>query len=271
MKFKIGFTTEKEEKVEPVTCITPPPKPEAVISLVQVKFASKNIPLTYYNDKFDLKKGDLVYVDGKLEGQRGTVVEVEYNFKIKISEYKRVIAVVDTEVHGQFFMASSHFVTFSPITLPKEQIATWFKAPDATEEEYVTNFGDDTSFSLSNLQEFQISHEIADRGFDYYCEGRVRYLAIDGTKGYAIVEGTESYEVEFTYDDGQISHIICGCPCGYHCKHEFATLLELREMLEIIEKHYAAEYKATGYFAAIHKGTLLSCAVMGKETGSITI
>ena len=271
MKFKIGFTAEKEERAEPVTCITPPLKPEAVISLVQVKFSSKNIPLTYYNDKFNLKKGDLVYVEGKLEGKIGTVVEVEYNFKIKLSEYKRVIAVVDTEVHGQLFMAGSHFVTFNPTTLPKEQIATWFKTPDATEEEYVTNFGDDTSFSLSNLQEFQISHEIADRGFDYYCEGRVRYLKIEGTKGYAIVEGTESYEVEFTYDDGQISHIICGCPCGYHCKHEFATLLQLREIFDHIEKHYFKQYDESKYFSAINKVALFKFAVDNRENGSITI
>lgn len=271
MKFKIGFTTEKEEKAEPVVTVIPTIKHEAVKSLVQVKFSSKNVPLTYYNDKFDLKKGDLVYVDGKLEGQRGTVVEVEYNFKIKQSEYKRVIALVDTEIHGQFFMASSHFVTFAPTTLPKEQIAIWFKAPNADEEEYVTNFGDDTSFSLSNLQEFLISHEIADRGFDYYCEGRVRYISIDGTKGYAIVEGTESYEVEFTYDDGQISHIICSCPCGYHCKHEFATLLELREMLEIIKKNYSDKYEESGYFAAICKATLFKYSIYSKDNGSIII
>lgn len=271
MKFKIGFATEKEEKVEPVTCITPPPKEEAVKSLVQVKFSSKNTPLTYYNDKFNLKKGDLVYVEGKLEGQRGTVVEVEYNFKIKLSEYKRVIAVVDTEVHGQLFMASSHFVTFDPTTLPKEQIATWFKAPDAEEDEYVSNFGDDTSFALSNLQEFKISHEIADRGFDYYCEGCIRYISVDGAKGYAIVEGTESYEIEFTYADGQISHIICSCPCAYHCKHEFATLLELREMLEIIEKNYSDKYEESGYFAAICKATLFRYSIYSKDNGSITL
>ena len=44
----------------------------------------------------------MVYVDGKLEGQRGRVVEVSYTFKIKLSDYKRVIAVVDTNVSGQF-------------------------------------------------------------------------------------------------------------------------------------------------------------------------
>ena len=52
--------------------------------------------LSYYNDLFDLHRGDLVFVVGKLEGLRGIVVDVSYNFKIKLSDYKRVIAVADT-------------------------------------------------------------------------------------------------------------------------------------------------------------------------------
>ena len=46
----------------------------------------------YYNDSFDLKVGDFVYVEGKLEGYRGQVTEVNYSFKIKPSDYKKVIA-----------------------------------------------------------------------------------------------------------------------------------------------------------------------------------
>ena len=92
--------------------------------------------LTYFNDLFDLKVGDRVYVDGKLEGQLGHVVDVSYNFKIKISDYKKVIAVVDTNVHGQFHMAGSHFVTFDPATIPAAQISMWFKAPAKEDDEY---------------------------------------------------------------------------------------------------------------------------------------
>ena len=35
----------------------------------------------------------------------------------------------------------------------------------------------------------------------------------------------------------------------------------LRETLEVIEKHYAKQYEETGYFAAVHKGTLFAFAV----------
>ena len=92
--------------------------------------------LAYYNDQFDLKPGDRVYVDGKLEGQLGIVTAVNYNFKIKLSEYKRVIALVKTDVHGKFYMAGSHFVTFDPNVLSPAQATLWFRAPASEEEEY---------------------------------------------------------------------------------------------------------------------------------------
>ena len=271
MKFKIGFTAEKEEKTTPIPSLTPPPKKqEAVQSLVQVKFPSMSKPLTYYNGSFDLKMGDIVYVDGKLEGQRGTVVDIEYNFKIKVHQFQTVVAVVDTEVHGQFYVAGSHFVTFDPLAIPKEKIASWFMAPSNADEIYVVGY-DDTSFPLSDIHAFKIGQQIAERGFEYYSENRVCYISIDGTKGYAFVDGSEGYEVEFLYEDGQISHMTCGCPCGYHCKHEFAALLQLRETLDLIETNYAEQYEKSKYFAAISKISLFKYAIDGKKDGSITL
>ena len=82
-------------------------------SIVQVYFEERNVTLAYYNDRFDLKRGDLVYVEGKLSGVRGRIVDVSYNFKIKLSDYMRVIAVADTHVKGEFNIAGSHFVTFN--------------------------------------------------------------------------------------------------------------------------------------------------------------
>lgn len=86
MGFKIsgfgGFGTDKKEAL-PV----PSTKQESITprkSVVQVRFPGKGMSLAYYNDQFDLKIGDLVYVDGKLEGQLGRVTEITYNFKIKI-------------------------------------------------------------------------------------------------------------------------------------------------------------------------------------------
>lgn len=241
-----------------------------VKSLARIRFPSKDMILDYYNDLFDLQKGDMVYVEGKFAGERGIVIDVIYNFKIKLSQYKRVIAVLNTEIHGTFQILGSHFVTFDRATLPKEQVATWFKAP--AEEEYITGEGDSTPFPLSDLAGLEIKPQIVTRGHEYYMENRVCYLCLDGTKGYAIVEGSEAYEVEFTYRDGQISQMMCSCPYNStHCKHEFAMLLQLRDVLDLIDEDYKAEYEKTNYFAAISKGTLLNFSVLSKESGAITL
>lgn len=271
MAFKIGFTAESTEKKATEAVYTTPQRtitPRK--SVVQIYFAERHMTLAYYNDKFDLYRGDMVYVDGKLEGLLGRVTEVNYNFKIKISDYKRVIALVDTTVHGQFFMAGSHFVTFDREALPCSKASTWFKAPANEDDEFVSG-SDDAAFSLNDLSGMNISTAVAERGHKYYIENKVRYLSIDGTRGYAVVEGCEGYEVEFDYRNGEISQLVCSCFCSCNCKHEFAAMLQLREMLEQIERNYADEYERTGYFAAINKATLFAFAIDGKDNGKFTL
>ena len=48
-------------------------------------------------------------------------------------------------------------------------------------------------------------------------------------------------------------------------------MLQLRETLEAIEKHYAKQHEETGYFAAVHKGTLFAFAVDGKDNGAFKL
>lgn len=274
MEFKIGFKADYfEDFPSDVECVESTEAKKTAAprkSVVQVYFEKRNIALAYFNDQFDLIPGDIVYVDGKLEGQRGWVLDVNYNFKIKISEYKRVIAVVDTSVNGHFFMAGSHFITFDKMALPASKAVTWFKAPAKDDDEFIEG-SDDTSFRLDDLKAMNVSSMIAERGHDYYMENKVKYICIDGTCGYAIVEGSEAYEVEFKYKNGEVSDLICSCFCGYSCKHEFATMLQLRSTLELIEKHYAAEYDRSCYFAVVNKGTLFDFAIDRKEVGSFIL
>ncbi len=271
MAFRIGFTAENSEKSlqeDAYTATQDTATPRN--SVVQVYFADRNMTLTYYNDQFDLHCGDIVFVDGKLEGVQGRVMKVNYNFKIKLSDYKRVIAVADTTVNGHFFNAGSHFLTFDRNAIPFSKVVTWYRAPIKEDDEFVSG-SDDTSFCLNNLKGMNISPVIAERGEEYFVMGKVRYISLDGTKGYAIVEGGKGYEVEFEYRNGEISHLVCSCFCSYNCKHEFAAMLQLEETLEYIDKHYRVEYERAGYFAAMNRITLLKFAVDGKETGSFTL
>lgn len=271
MAFRIGFSAQQpENKFNDIECTEQQAQPVPRKSVVQVYFEGRNMNLAYYNDKFDLHRGDIVYVDGKLEGMRGRVTDVNYNFKIRLSDYKRVVAVVDTTVHGKFCMAGSHFVTFDRGALPKEKAVLWFKAPMEESDDFVSG-SDNSTFCLENFKGVDFSPSVSQRGHEYYMESRVRYICIDGTCGYAIVEGSQAYEVEFEYQNGAISRMTCSCFCSYNCKHEFAVMLQLRETLELITKNYPEEYNRTGYFAAINKGTLFAFAVDGRETGGFIL
>lgn len=271
MAFKIGFTTKNcEDNLSDVTYDTQKKLNTPRKSLVQVYFPKRNMTLSYYNDRFDLHVGDLVYVDGKLEGMLGRISDVNYNFKIKLSDYKRVIALVDTTVRGRFFTAGSHFLTFDRQALPIGKVSNWFIVPASEDDEFVSG-SDDSSFSLEDLGGMNVSTAVGERGQDYYSKNAVKYVCLDGVKGYAIVEGSINYEVEFEYRNGDISGLVCSCFCSDNCKHEVAVMLQLRETLNFIEKHYTDEYKDSGYFAAIDSNVLFNFAFGGGKIGSFTL
>ena len=277
MAFKIGFATssvedtlrELEEEL-PETQHKSFPRQ----SIVKVRFIGRNTTLVYYNDLFDLHNGDVVYVDGKMEGLPGRVIDINYNFKIKRSDYRRVIALADSDVHGTFYMTLTHFISFDRHAVPRSKASTWFLAPVSQEDEYITGSNDTDYFSLDNLNGMRVSSAIAERGFDYFISNHVQYLCLDDTDGYAIVEGSDCnyYEVEFQYtSDGAVGGITCTCPCGYHCKHEYAVMLQLRELLDLIEAKYSDEYGRSNFVSIIYKEALFRYAVDWKESGSITL
>lgn len=264
-RYHIGFNKIIKAKKTSVAC-RKSVKPKK--SIVFVYFAHRGTGWAYYNDKFDLKVGDFVYVEGKLEGYRGQVTQVNYSFKIKLSDYKKVIAVIDTDIKGDFYIADSHIVSFDKNAIPFSKVLTWFKAPES-DEDYVSGNDDTVKFSLNDLSKMNIDCMAADRGQDYYIENRVCYLELNGTAGHAIVKGCENYEVEFNYTAGEISNLTCSCFCSGNCKHEYAAMLQLKNSLEFITENYKDKYR--GYFALISKSVFMNTVMDKKVSGKISL
>ena len=277
MSFKIGFTAENENNENYILDKGHDEKIQNALdkarnikkSVVDVFFPDRHLTCSYYNDMFDLKRGDIVYVDGKLEGLRGRVVNVSYTFKIKLSDYKRVIGVADTNIVGEFHLAGSHFITTDSDALNYEQIITWFKAPTLEDEEFVSS-SDDETFNLSDLSGMKIDKATADKGYEYYIENQVQYIELNNGKGRAIVTGTKPYEIEFNYNNGDISGLVCSCYCTANCKHEFATMLQLKETLDLIEKEYP-NINPNTYLAVVSKTTLFEFVIDNKQNGTFTM
>ncbi len=270
MRMKIGFSTEETTKKVPAAELPAAESMAAAPCVVRVYFPARGFACTYYNDKFDLRRGDIVYVDGKLEGLRGFVTEVSYNFKIKLSEYKRVIAQANTEVKGKFYMAGEQLITFSPKTLSYQKVSAWFLPPADPDEAYARGSGAGETLLLEKFPK-KMEPQAVERGEAYYAENRVVYLELAGARGRAVVEGRTPYEVEFTYQNGEIGGLLCTCYEVSACRHEAAALLQLRELLQIIEKQYAEQFEQSGYFAAVRKATLLEYAVDNRENVGFTL
>ena len=271
MAFKIGFTAEIESNEKRNIENIPAQKIAPIIkkSVVDVFFPDKHLTYSYYNDMFDLKRGDIVYVEGKLEGKRGRVVDINYNFKIKLSDYKRVIGVADANVIGEFHLAGSHFITIDEGALKYEQIATWLKAPENENEEYVSS-SDDEVFNLAHIGDMKIDPEKAERGHEYYMENRVVYIELNHGKGRAIVMGSKAYDVEFFYKDEDITGLVCNCYCTGACKHEFAAMLQIRDILAIIKNEYPF-IDHNDYLAAVSKTSFFEFVIYGNTKGTFTM
>ena len=149
-----------------------------------------------------------------------------------------------------------------------KKIRTLYLPPVKPEDEFETG-NDDTVITLDKLGDMKVSQAVWERGREYYMDNHVRYICVNTGRGRAIVEGEHAYEVEFDFADGEIRNLICSCPYGYTCKHEVAAMMQLRETLELIEKHYADLCHV--YFAAIAKGELFRFAIDGRERGDFTL
>ncbi len=257
-KYPIGFNMNTEnisadEVTEPVIN-----SPEPRKSIVQVYFQSRDRSWPYYNDQFDLKLGDSVYVDGKLEGKLGKVININYSFRIKLSDYKKVIAQVDTGVEGEFHFVGAHAVTFDKNAINYSKIINWFKAPE-NEEDYVSGDDDSCSFPLDDLSSVNFSQSAVSAGHEYFIGNSVIYVEINGSHGHALVDGNDLHEVEFDYSDGEISNMKCSCYCIGACKHQFAVILQLREIVDYINENHYNQYN--DYFAAMSKVRLVQNAL----------
>lgn len=269
MSFIIGFHQPEEKNIH-LPERNDMEKVEHKKSLVRIYFDSRGFSCTYYNDLFDLKIGDIVFVEGENENLRGYVTEVSYSFKIKLSDYKKVIAVADTDIHGKLMMTKNHFISFKRNVMPFDKIITWYMPP-LKNDDVVVSSDSHQSFLLDDMKNFKVESLKYNRGIDYFLSNKVRFLELDNEKGKAIVEGERGYTVEFSYKNGEVSNIKCDCFCVDNCKHEVAAMLLLRELLKEIEEKYKDDFSKTAYFSAIYKNTLLSNLVLDKNNGSIIL
>lgn len=270
MKRLIGFMASNDTKAEAPAAPAAVRTNTPVKSLVKVRFENHSMPLAYYNDRFDLQEGDVVYVSGKLAGEPGLVVSVTTKFRIHTSDYERVLSLLDLTIHGSFTSVRDKMVSFDQIAITPEQFGDWVTPPEdpkkkknEDEEEDEVISGEGYTIDINNIEGCQdITSAIAERAVNYCMDGRVRYLCIQNGIGRAYVEGTKWYRVDFYFSDGMMTDIYCDCPYSELCKHEVAVAITLRMLFN------QPQFKNAGDFMALDRWVFWQLA---SRADSITI
>ena len=227
---------------------------EGVRSLVRVRFPGR-CALTYYNERFDLQPGDMVYVSGKYAGWLGTVETVSTKFRIRRSDYETVLRRLDLSIHGTYSPAGpDYMLSQDSEAVTHEQLRDWVEAPENPEERlwYVSGetgapagyiekaredeiiVGEGWELSLGALADCpDVTEKILERGKKYAQEHRVKYLTLRRGTGSAWVKGGDWYELQFHLSGSDVTELYCSCPYPGLCKHMVAALLTLKELLEL--------------------------------------
>ncbi|MGC4439248.1 SWIM zinc finger family protein, partial [Streptococcus suis] len=85
---------------------------------------------------------------------------------------------------------------------------------------------------MENWMDYFKPH-IVDRGYNLFLDDAVQGLQETGEGYYALVSGSQVYEVEIDLEHGQLVSMWCECPHAQemnHCKHMAAVLFAISEL-----------------------------------------
>lgn len=241
---KNGFSVNTENERIAETTAAAPIVEEAVKSVVTVLFDNgKDYP--YYNDKFNLKVGDRVFVDGKLAGKIGTVIKVTTKFKVSTKYYKMVLEKLNPEFHGTFKKAENFMLSKGINIIPFEQMKAWLKAPvivfdndDESEEEFY--IGEGYECSLINIPESEdVEIEEYQNAFDELLSDNIKAITVNNGIGQAIVKSNHTHIVDFKMEGDKITDIYCECMTPEFCRHALAVCIAIKTFID--EKHISNE------------------------------
>ena len=199
-------------------------------NLVEVRFED-GFTLSYFSDLPEIKVGDVVTVEGKMENQIAVVKKVLKSFKKPKFEMKWISGVIDTNIAGVYFKIEDDVVSLDT-TLTVEKFLSIYAGVKYKENEAVGE--DDIELNLEELEKSDLFDDelVKIRGQKLFKDGFVPFIYLKSGVGKAVVRssnGDEWYEIDFRCKRGRITYIACDCPYFGNCKHSYAFLLKLKD------------------------------------------
>ncbi|MCI6360592.1 MAG: hypothetical protein MR773_01865 [Eubacterium coprostanoligenes] len=188
--------------------------------VVTVRFENgKEYP--YFNDRFELEKGDKVFVDGKLFGKLGTVIDKTYQFKVSKSFYKYVINKLDFDVHSDFEPAFGFMIAKGNDIVDNDQFVSWFKPPfiptdeDPIPEEYFIGEG-----YSQKIGELEIDGDTIQEAVNILHDDALKGILVKDGVGVAVMKDSDkTHIIDFKINGDSITDMYCDCMDAYFCEH----------------------------------------------------
>ena len=234
-------------------------------NLVQVKF-DDGLTLMYFSDLPEIKVGDVVTVDGKMENQIAVVTKVLSSFKKPKFDMKWIVSKIDNDITGVYFKIEDEVVSLDS-NLTVDKFMNIYAGVKYKENLAVGE--DNIELNLEKLEESDLFEDelVKERGRLLYKANAVQYIWLKDGVGKAVVRssnGDDWYEIDFRCRKGRITYIACDCPYFGECKHLYAFLLKLRDFSMKFFKQYQNDS-----FVMCNKGCFNYIMLYGK--GRVTI
>lgn len=236
MKSILGFAGDVPVPAPGGSAVTPV-LGEPVCSLVTVRFSEDGKSFVYFNDRFDLEEGDRVFVSGKMAGCSGIVVNVTTRFRIRLSDYERVISKACRTIRGTYESVIGKMVSLDSEAMTPEGFRSWILPPrngNGGEEDGEVFAGEGFKLMLSELEEDEdVTEAVLDRAADYCMKGKVGYIGVRRGAGTAYIHGTSWYEATFRLHGDRMTEMYCSCPYPGLCKHLLASAMTVRALAKV--------------------------------------
>ena len=240
---------------------------DAISSIVKVRFCENPRELMYYNDRFALKVGDIVYVEGEFADTPGHVMAVNIDFKNNPDDYERVLARPDVAVHGIYHPFFPMILSYSEEAVSFQQYLSWVSISGDGNLEEPTHSGgvvcplNPAAIAASDF----ISDDVYERSLQYCRDARIEFLSLRGKEGIALFADDFWDVIRFSYEDGLITEIHCDCSGPDFCEHMVCLCMTLNVLLARTRQKHAAEFDKSGCLTALDSDCFCNIALLSAE------
>lgn len=195
----------------------------------KLEFIEPDLNIVLYPEIDKRRNGKYLYIDED-EKIKDIYLKLHINLTGPYNEQKYILILYREDIQKlynylnskeiEYYIDEDYYEYFEEYYSEKFESDIYYKDYERTDKKIPVKL----EFAESIFDDVIIT-----RGTKYYNENKVNNIERINNIYFANVCGNDSYTVSIKIDeDKNILDLNCTCPCDFFCKHEYATILEIR-------------------------------------------